>query len=170
MITTPSKYAFPTLESALDHLYTNPNVIFTAKSQRVFAYFREHRHLPPLLVIKEPMPNYNSILLPKNSPLTPSLKLFGMIATERGLQDTIFKKWFGDGLQKVNTEDTKVLSFGDIFMSFVIFSVAVIVSFIIFCCEKHSRKQQKTRPKLKTSKIPIAIQHFHHIPSKRHSI
>ena len=146
-------------------------MIFTAKSQRVFAYFREHRHLPPLQVIKEPMPNYNSILLQKNSPLTPSLKLFGMIATERGLQDTIFKKWFGDGLQEVNTEDTKVLSFGDIFMSFVIFSVAVMVSFIIFCGEKYSRKQQKHVPKLKASKIPIAIQHFHHKkPSKRHSL
>ena len=156
----PNNYRFKSIKDAFDHLKSEPNVILSSTVPRVLAYYKKHRDFPEIKMIKEPMPSLNGILLPKYSPLTPTFRFFGIILNERGLHDNIMKKWFGDIVQSQKSENTKVLSFKDLFLGFVILIILATISISMMGGEiilNFKKIQKKTAKRQRPSRIPIRI-------------
>ena len=131
-----SNYIFPSVEKALNHLYSTPKVVLYADKLRVSSYFNQNRSLPPIKQIISPKSTYKGLLFPKNSPLTSSFKIFGAMTAENGVQVKLLRKWFGAGVPELDENNATALSFSHFVLCFGVFTIILVVSLFLLCGEK----------------------------------
>ena len=136
MDNNPDQYKFPTIQEALRELQNNPQTIYFSHFLRISAYY-EHvidNNLPGLKSIKETLPICKGIIFTKNSPLAPIFRQFSQKISDNGILTKISKKWFGNGLPKVENH-TNVISFAHTSICFLVLCFAMIFSTITLAIE-----------------------------------
>ena len=79
---------------------------------------------------------YFSMILTKNSPLTPHLKNVAAETIENGLKSTLSCKWIDCNPRKAKVEVLHRLGIGHVILAFLLVIGSVFLAFIIFLAEK----------------------------------
>ena len=88
---------------------------------------------------------YNTLMLQKNSPLTPVFKHGVGVLREKGIEQQLYLKWIGAGaLASGATLDAIVLTPGQVILIFSLMMVVYGVTLVLFCGEVVASKMSKT--------------------------
>lgn len=128
-----------------------------------FTKFHNDNHesrIDSVVNLKQGKPTFWSLMLTKNSPLTPFFKKIAIESFQFGLRDALRREWIGPDIRSVPSAKKNTLTGGQTFLLFVVLLIFMVLSTITFVIEvmisriwiKSSMYPQKT-----TLKIPIPI-------------
>ena len=131
----PDRYIVSSIKDGINHLKDEKTVYFTTKEQLREGYNKYSQNTYHIVEFAKGRQEFYSLILTKNSPLTPSFKKLAWKTVESGLRDALMREWFGPPvISKADTE-FNYLSFGQTFLIFVVMFGSLIVSFLIYLLE-----------------------------------
>ena len=130
-----------------------------------FTKFHNDNHesrIDSVVNLKQGKPTFWSLMLTKNSPLTPFFKKIAIESFQFGLRDALRREWIGPDIKSISSVKKNTLTGGQTFLLFVVLLIFMLLSTITFVIEvmisriwiKSSMYPQEA---LKALKMPIPI-------------
>ena len=131
----PDRYIVSSIKDGINHLKDEKTVYFTTKEQLREGYNKYSQNTYHIVEFAKGRQEFYSLILTKNSPLTPSFKKLAWKTVESGLRDALMREWFGPPVISKTETEFNYLSFGQTFLIFVVMFGSLIASFIIYLLE-----------------------------------
>ena len=110
-------------------------VYFTTKQQLREGYNKHSQNISPIMEFAKGRTEFYSLILTKNSPLTPFFKKIAWKSIESGLRDALMREWFGPPVKSYAEAEKVTLTFGQTFLIFIVLIGSLFVSFLIWLAE-----------------------------------
>ena len=103
-----------------------------------FTKFHNDNHesrIDSVVNLKQGKPTFWSLMLTKNSPLTPFFKKIAIESFQFGLRDALRREWIGPDIRSVPSAKKNTLTGGQTFLLFVVLLIFMVLSIITFVIE-----------------------------------
>ena len=103
-----------------------------------FTKFHNDNHesrIDSVVNLKQGKPTFWSLMLTKNSPLTPFFKKIAIESFQFGLRDALRREWIGPDIKRVSSVKKNTLTGGQTFVLFVILLIFMLLSTVTFVIE-----------------------------------
>ena len=103
-----------------------------------FTKFHNDNHesrIDSVVNLKQGKPIFWSLMLTKNSPLTPFFKKIAIESFQFGLRDALRREWIGPDIRSVPSAKKNTLTGGQTFLLFVVLLIFMVLSIITFVFE-----------------------------------
>ena len=130
------KYSKATPKEAFEALFQEKTALFALYEFVREVYNTDTGRYKPIIAFGEGGYINQALILPKNSPLTPILKIAAAKSVESGELEKFINNWTGPKLRDRSDPDLKVLNIEQVLLVVVLLFAAIVASFFCFVMEK----------------------------------
>ena len=132
----PERYIVNSNKDGLKSLLNHNTVYYGSKGQLTEGYNKYSQDISPIVQFAKGNTEYYSLILTKNSPLTPFFKKLAWKSIESGLRDALMREWFGPPIYSSESKTTTLgLTLEQTFLIFVVILGSLLVSLFIYFLE-----------------------------------
>ena len=132
----PERYIVNSNKDGLKALLNQNTVYYSSKGQLTEGYNKYAQDISPIVQFAKGNTEYYSLILTKNSPLTPFFKKLAWKSIESGLRDALMREWFGPPIYSSESKTTTLgLTLEQTFLIFVVILGSLLASLFIYFLE-----------------------------------
>ena len=116
---------------------TEEKVVYHGELDQFIKFHNDNHEsrIDSVVNLKQGKPTFWSLMLTKNSPLTPYFKKIAIESFQFGLRDALRSEWIGPDIKSVSSVKKNTLTGGQTFLLFVVLLIFMLLSTITFVIE-----------------------------------